>query len=323
MWFSRQVPGGISVDLQPPETEQEVADVARTLLGAWRDATSGRDAVLFDRELWTVLARAGLLDGGLPSLAGGAGFGLFEQCVVLAEVGRFGAPVPYASSIAVATAIVAEFGTLDQIERWALPVWQADATFGVVDGAGVSVRGGRLYGTNKAVAAGAFADFLLVITQDGVYLTCRSEFAVVMARSRTTGGISSAPVEFDGADAERLAGQEAVARAGARAALASCAWRLGAMEKALSTVAAHPRVQVGESITDAAEMRALVNRIRIGADELRTALRQAAVCPPGDPNAERQLEAARHRAMLAAQAIRYAARLPDDDDVDSEDFPLR
>src|SRR6201998_471322 len=75
----------------------------------------------FDRDLWSELARAGVLSAALPEAAGGAGFGLLEQCGVLIEIGGAVAPVPSLASIALGAAAVAEFGTARQVQRWAEP----------------------------------------------------------------------------------------------------------------------------------------------------------------------------------------------------------
>ncbi len=60
----------------------------------------------FDRDLWSELAKAGVLSAALPEAAGGAGFGLLEQCSVLVEIGRTVAPVPYLASIVLGAAAI-------------------------------------------------------------------------------------------------------------------------------------------------------------------------------------------------------------------------
>ena len=48
----------------------------------------------FDRELWAVLAEAGIVGISLPESVGGGGLGFLETCIVLEEVGRTAAPIP-------------------------------------------------------------------------------------------------------------------------------------------------------------------------------------------------------------------------------------
>lgn len=78
----------------------------------------------FDRALWSELATAGVLAAALPEAAGGAGYGLLEQCTVLVEIGRTVAPAPYLASTALGAAALAEFGDASQVERWAGPAAQ-------------------------------------------------------------------------------------------------------------------------------------------------------------------------------------------------------
>ena len=56
----------------------------------------------FDRDLWGELAKAGLVGIALPEDVGGGGFGILEACLVLQEVGRSVAPVPYLATVVMA-----------------------------------------------------------------------------------------------------------------------------------------------------------------------------------------------------------------------------
>ena len=71
----------------------------------------------FDRDLWGELANAGLVGIALPEDVGGGGFGFLEACLVLQEVGRTVAPVPYLATVAMAALPIAEFGTAEQRTR--------------------------------------------------------------------------------------------------------------------------------------------------------------------------------------------------------------
>jgi alkylation response protein AidB-like acyl-CoA dehydrogenase len=61
----------------------------------------------------------------LPEAYGGGGFGFLEACLVLEQIGKTVAPVPYASTVVLAAMTIAEFGS-DAQRRRDLP--------GVVDG---------------------------------------------------------------------------------------------------------------------------------------------------------------------------------------------
>ena len=58
----------------------------------------------FDRGTWDAMAEVGLLGLALSEAAGGSGLGLVESCLVLQEIGRCLAPVPYLSCIVGAAA---------------------------------------------------------------------------------------------------------------------------------------------------------------------------------------------------------------------------
>jgi alkylation response protein AidB-like acyl-CoA dehydrogenase len=150
-------------------TEEQAAlrEAVRDLLR--RDATSDRvrAAAGFDAALWTRLcADLGVTALLVPEEHGGAGAGLVEAGVVIEEVGRALAPVPYLSTVvasavadpatgsligegAAATVAIAEPATgwdLDRLACTATP-----------DGVGY-----RLHGTKEYVLDGQAADVLLV-----------------------------------------------------------------------------------------------------------------------------------------------------------------
>jgi alkylation response protein AidB-like acyl-CoA dehydrogenase len=64
----------------------------------------------FDRELWAKLAEAGILGIALPEANGGGGYGYLEAALVLEQVGRTVAPVPFYATI-IAALPIAKFGT--------------------------------------------------------------------------------------------------------------------------------------------------------------------------------------------------------------------
>ncbi|WP_100497407.1 acyl-CoA dehydrogenase family protein [Geodermatophilus chilensis] len=72
----------------------------------------------YDRELWRVLADAGVLGIPLPEEAGGAGMGMLGLVTLLEQQGRRVAPVPVWAALATAALPIAHFGTREQVERW-------------------------------------------------------------------------------------------------------------------------------------------------------------------------------------------------------------
>ena len=71
----------------------------------------------FDRELWRELAKANLLGLCLPEASDGMGLGMLELGLVLEAQGRSLAPVPLATSIALAALPIARFGSEEQKAR--------------------------------------------------------------------------------------------------------------------------------------------------------------------------------------------------------------
>ncbi len=68
----------------------------------------------FDRELWANLAEAGVLGISLPEDVGGGGYGFLEAAIVLEQVGRTVAPIPYLETVVLGALPIAEFGTAEQ-----------------------------------------------------------------------------------------------------------------------------------------------------------------------------------------------------------------
>lgn len=72
----------------------------------------------FDAKAWSALADAGLLGIAVPEAHGGAGLGFLEASLVLEEVGRRTAKVPYLTSCVVAAGALASYGSAEQQSAW-------------------------------------------------------------------------------------------------------------------------------------------------------------------------------------------------------------
>ena len=68
-------------------------------------------------DVWIELAKANLLGIALPEDVGGSGFGILEACLVLEQIGRTVAPVPYLPTVVLGAMAIAEFGTEAQRRR--------------------------------------------------------------------------------------------------------------------------------------------------------------------------------------------------------------
>ena len=126
----------------------------------------------YDRALWEGLADMGFLGVVIPEEYGGLGLGYLELCVISEEMGRAMAPVPFSSSVFLATEFLLAAGSHAQKAAW-LPSLASGAsigTFAHAERAGVvtprtlhlSAADGRLTGAKTATPDGGVADFAIV-----------------------------------------------------------------------------------------------------------------------------------------------------------------
>ena len=109
------------MDFSLDDQQRAIAQLARQILGdgATHDRLrqierSGQPR--YDRELWRRLADAGLLGIAIPEAYGGGGLGFVELMLVLEEIGRTTAPVPYLETTVLGALATAEFGSAAQRE---------------------------------------------------------------------------------------------------------------------------------------------------------------------------------------------------------------
>ena len=287
----------------------------------------------FDRALWSALAEAGVLSAALPEAVGGAGFGLLEQCSVLAEIGRAVAPAPYLASIVLGAAAVAEFGSADQLAHWGEPaargVMIMAAALAEDDGedpcvpattAHRSDGGWRLTGTKTSVLAGTAADALLVpaSTPSGVavFLVAPDDPGVTVRPQHVTGGEATALVELAGAAVPEdrvlggiAAGRDIAGWLAARATVGLCALQLGVTERALELTAAYARSreQFGKPI---GSFQAVSQRLADGyidVEGIRLTLWQAAWRLAAGLTAETEIATAKFWAAEGGHRVAHAA----------------
>jgi alkylation response protein AidB-like acyl-CoA dehydrogenase len=162
-------------DLLYDDTEEELRGSLRALLSdvdRWPAALARIDGgEPYDAKLWRVLAGemglAGLL---VPEEFGGAGAGHRVAALVLEELGRAVAPVPYLGSAVVATTALLSCGATDLLPRIAsgeavaaLAVPFSRSPYDPVE------SGGGLRGTITSVADALPANILLVPAADGLW----------------------------------------------------------------------------------------------------------------------------------------------------------
>lgn len=274
-------PSAAPLDLLYSEAEEELRTAVRSLLASRCDAAAVlariEGGAPHDPVLWRVLAAdigaAGLL---VPEKLGGQGASHREAAVVLEELGRAAAPVPYLTSAVLATEILLgcdgadcadllrELAAGRRVCAPALPLTLAPGAplpapvrdTGAGPGGGTGPGGGpgggtgtrTLSGSVTSVADAAGADVLLVLADTGLYAVQADSPGVsrtpLVALDLTR---PLATVTLDGAAGTRLA-DPATARAAIAGALLSGAGllaseQLGLAEWCLAQTVAHLRTR--------------------------------------------------------------------------------
>ncbi|WP_042417181.1 acyl-CoA dehydrogenase family protein [Streptacidiphilus anmyonensis] len=310
-------------DLGYSEVEEELRANVRALLAdrAPANATLARTEAeqTTDTALWRALAgELGVTGLPVPEELGGAGASWRETAVVLEELGRAVAPVPFFGSCVLATAALLALG-----ERKILPqlasgeaVGTLAVPFAVAPGgafpADVRVSGGLLSGTVRHVADALAADVLLVpaVAADGtaeLYAVTGAavEPMVSLDMTRQLAVVTLEEVEgillASGADAATAL--DAALETGA-ALLAS--EQLGVAEWALTTTVAYAkeRHQFGRPIGGFQAVKHRLADLWVLVTQLRAVARAGADAV--DRDAERALYAALAQAFASGAAVTAA-----------------
>ena len=130
----------------------------------------------FDRALWQQVARMGWLGAAVPEAYGGAALGHEGLCVIAEELGRALAPIPFASSVYLATEAILCHGSEAQKALYLpqLVSGQLIAAFAIAEGPDnprpeairAQVRDGRLSGDKWPVVDGSIADLAVTVARD-------------------------------------------------------------------------------------------------------------------------------------------------------------
>lgn len=210
------------------EEQELLREQARGFLGEHCPPTAVR-AVLdsqsnYDAELWQKIVEMGWTATVIPEEFGGLGLSYLELVVIAEELGRSLAPVPFSSSVYLATEALIACGSRDQKEHW-LPLLasgEAIGTFALSEGNGrpsvksltTRMSDSGLNGRKIPVADGGAADFAIVVAAsdsgDGAswYLVELDQDGVDRQSVRTLDfSRGHSVIEFNDAKAERLGGE--------------------------------------------------------------------------------------------------------------------
>jgi acyl-CoA dehydrogenase len=168
------------MNFQFSEDAEALRDEARKFL----NAEAGRDKaravmesdVSHDQQLWRQIVDLGWTGLRIPEIHGGLGLSVLELCVLAEEVGRALAPVPFSSSVLMATELLLESGQGAAQDHW-LPRLASGAAIGTVawsEGNSSSpatlptlrLASGQLSGLKRPVFDAMAADFVIVTARD-------------------------------------------------------------------------------------------------------------------------------------------------------------
>ena len=158
--------------------------------------------VAYAADLWKGAAELGWLGAVIPEAFGGAGFGHLELCLIAEELGRALAPIPFSSSVYLASEAVLEAGSETQQSALLprLASGELIGTFalaerpGSVSQASIQTRfeKGRLTGAKRPVPDGEAAGLAVVAARSG------SAISLVLADLGGAGVRREAVESFDG-----------------------------------------------------------------------------------------------------------------------------
>jgi alkylation response protein AidB-like acyl-CoA dehydrogenase len=326
------------MDFSFSEEQQALRELARKILeeqatpDRLREIEQGEEGI--DRDLWRELAKANLLGASLPEAFGGSGFGFFELCLLLEEVGRAVAPLPAWATLAAAAQPIARFGSEAQQRAYlpgvvsgdvllsaALAEFESDdprrpATRAEADGDGF-----RLSGTKICVPAAHVAERILVpaMLADGgvtVFLVDPRGDDVALEAQSATSRERQSRMRLDGVRVSRddVLGEPAQGAAVldwllARATTGLSAIQLGVADRALRITADYTteRQQFDRPIASFQAVHQRAADAYIDVEAMRLTLWQAAFRLGREEPADAEVAIAKFWASEGGHRVAYAA----------------
>ncbi|WP_440081543.1 acyl-CoA dehydrogenase family protein [Streptosporangium sp. LJ11] len=303
------------------EVEEELRASVRDLLAD----RCGADAVLrraeseapYDMDLWKTLSRdigvAGLL---VPEEYGGAGASAREVAVVLEELGRAVAPLPFLTSSVLATKALLQVGEEDLIQELAsgettaaLAVSLAASPYRPLPETVTVTDGGALNGEITAVAGADVADVLLVPVGTALYQVEAANVRIdVVPSLDLTRPVAT--VTFSDTPGHAI-GRLDVRRVLNFGAGLLASEQLGVAEWCLSTTLSYikERHQFARPVGSFQAIKHRMADLWLDVVRARAAARNAADLLAADPGASDAGEAARDRELAAAVAASWCSEV--------------
>jgi len=206
----------------------------------------------YDKALWKEIAAMGWTGAAIPEQYGGAGLGHLGLCVLAEELGSALAPVPFSSSVYLASEAIMAGGSEAQKKDWLprLASGEAIGTLAFAEGPGkadvrklrTTFRGGVLSGEKLPVPDGDVADVAIVAAQGdrGVILTIvdlKASGSTRTAVETIDASRSHARINFESTPAEALGapgeGEALLRRVQDRAAVLFAFEQVGGAQRSL------------------------------------------------------------------------------------------
>jgi alkylation response protein AidB-like acyl-CoA dehydrogenase len=306
------------------DTEEELRASVQQLLAdrsPWRAVLVRAESdEPYDRALWRALAAdIGCAGLAIPEKWGGAGASWREVAVVLEELGRAVAPVPFLGGVLATAALLAGeeteaqtelLATIAAGERAAVLVLPLSTPPGAPVPASVRWNGTDLTGTVTSVADALAADVLVVPTLDGLYAV-EAERAI---RTQVTSLDLTRPlcdVRFDATPARRVAAADAVQAAWTAATTTGAALlaseQLGVAQWCLDTTVAYlkTRHQFGRPVGSFQALKHRLAELWVAITQARALARYAAGCV-ADDDPDARVAASLAQAHCSQVAVRAA-----------------
>jgi acyl-CoA dehydrogenase len=168
------------MNFQFSEDAEALRDEARKFLAAEAGYEKARavmdDDAAYDTALWAKIVALGWTGLRIPEEHGGLGLSVLELCVLAEELGRALAPVPFTSSVLMATELIIASGHVEAQAAWLPKLVDGSAigTVGWIEGTSANpvavpklrYESGKISGVKRPVADGNAADFAIVTASD-------------------------------------------------------------------------------------------------------------------------------------------------------------
>jgi alkylation response protein AidB-like acyl-CoA dehydrogenase len=244
------------MNLEFSEDQKFIQQTARDYLSEYASPEVCR-AVLeserpYDDDLWKGVAEMGWLGATVPEEFGGAGLGYLELVLIAEELGRALAPIPFSSSVYLATEALLIAGSEEQRQKYLPRLCSGEliGTFAVAEGPGdietdavaTAYADGKLDGEKIPVLDGDAAGFAAVLARGNagpslVLVDLEGEGVTRTALESFDPSRSQAKISFSGAPAELLGeegrGAELTSRLLDRAAVLMGWEQIGGAERTL------------------------------------------------------------------------------------------